>query len=104
MPVSTERNILSVSLPPLNGSVAEIKAAAEQLTISPLTNTEQSGFYSASFSPEAGFYMLNYDGPRVPWQAIMKVGDDGKDLSLFKLLYESKINKIRLFLFSNDKF
>lgn len=104
MPSSTERNILSVALPPINSSLADIKTFAEELTVTPLTDTEQPNFYSASFSPQAGFYMLNYDGPRVPWQAVLKTEDDG-NTDTFSLLKSPLIlMRTRFLLFSNDKF
>jgi dipeptidyl aminopeptidase B len=31
--------------------------------------------YAASFSPQAGFYLLSYEGPNVPWQKLIKVDD-----------------------------
>jgi dipeptidyl aminopeptidase/acylaminoacyl peptidase len=33
------------------------------------------GQHSASFSPKAGFYLLSYDGPNVPWQRVIKTND-----------------------------
>lgn len=36
---------------------------------------DKSGYYRANFSPGAGWYVLDYDGPGVPWQRLVKVGD-----------------------------
>jgi dipeptidyl aminopeptidase len=33
------------------------------------------GSYSAAFSPGAGFYVLSYKGPNVPWQRVVKTDD-----------------------------
>ncbi|GAA6041035.1 hypothetical protein JCM8097_004686 [Rhodosporidiobolus ruineniae] len=33
------------------------------------------GVYSASFSPGGGVYLLNYEGPDLPWQKLFKVDD-----------------------------
>lgn len=40
-----------------------------------LTDTSTLARYSASFSPGAGFYLLSYDGPNVPWQRVIKTND-----------------------------
>ena len=77
MPISSERNILSVPLPPLNVSLAEIQEAASYLDVTAITDTEEPSYYSATFSAQAGYYLLNYEGPRVHWQAIFKTGDEG---------------------------
>jgi dipeptidyl aminopeptidase len=41
-----------------------------------VTDTSVASYYSASFSPEAGFYLLSYEGPGVPFQKVIKVGDE----------------------------
>jgi hypothetical protein len=41
-----------------------------------LTDTSVPSYYSASFSPNAGFYLLTYDGPDVPYQKLIKVGNE----------------------------
>ncbi|KAF8555864.1 dipeptidyl aminopeptidase [Imleria badia] len=38
-----------------------------------LTDDSTPSFYSASFSPGAGFYLLDYGGPNVPWQRVVDV-------------------------------
>jgi dipeptidyl aminopeptidase len=40
-----------------------------------LTDVTQPGYYSASFSTGAGYYLLSYQGPEVPWQKVKKVTD-----------------------------
>ncbi|KUI66645.1 putative dipeptidyl-aminopeptidase B [Cytospora mali] len=35
------------------------------------TNTSQEAYYSASFSSGAGYVLLNYQGPNVPWQKVL---------------------------------
>ncbi|KAF9362944.1 hypothetical protein BGX34_005222 [Mortierella sp. NVP85] len=40
-----------------------------------LTDVSQPGYYSASFSAGAGYYLLTYGGPDVPWQKVKKVTD-----------------------------
>jgi hypothetical protein len=34
-----------------------------------IDQTDQ-GFYSASFSPKATYYLLNYNGPGIPWSSV----------------------------------
>jgi dipeptidyl aminopeptidase B len=40
-----------------------------------LTDDTKPSFYSASFSPQSGYYWLNYQGPSIPWQKIIQVGN-----------------------------
>lgn len=40
-----------------------------------LTDTSVASYYSASFSPGAGFYLLSYEGPNVPFQKLIEVGN-----------------------------
>lgn len=41
-----------------------------------LTDVTQAGYYSASFSTGAGYYLLSYAGPDVPWQKVKKANDE----------------------------
>ncbi|KAK1233376.1 Dipeptidyl peptidase 4 [Marasmius sp. AFHP31] len=43
---------------------------------------EEQAFFDTDFSPEAGFYVLSYRGPNVPWQRIIKTGDEAFDYVL----------------------
>ncbi|KAJ2927846.1 hypothetical protein H1R20_g9258, partial [Candolleomyces eurysporus] len=65
-PSSTERHVYSVAIP----SVSRAEKPAEP---KPLTDDTKPAFYRASFSPQAGFYLLSYDGPTVPWQKVIQV-------------------------------
>ncbi|KAF8989845.1 dipeptidyl peptidase IV N-terminal region-domain-containing protein [Cyathus striatus] len=64
------RHLYSIALPSSLSSIAD--APAEP---TPLTDTEKLGYYSSDFSPEAGFYVLNYGGPSIPWQKVEKIDD-----------------------------
>jgi len=66
-PSSIERHVYSTPLP----TSIPFKAA-EPLA---LTDVTKQAYYSTSFSPGAGFYVLNYEGPAVPWQKITEVGN-----------------------------
>lgn len=39
-----------------------------------LTDTTSPGYFEASFSPKAGYYVLGYKGPEVPWQRLIEAG------------------------------
>jgi dipeptidyl aminopeptidase len=39
--------------------------------LQPLTDTSKDGYYDASFSSGAGYALLNYDGPNIPWQKVI---------------------------------
>ncbi|KAG6334896.1 hypothetical protein ID866_4190 [Astraeus odoratus] len=53
--------------------------AASTVTPTPLIDESMLSSYSADFSPGAGFYLLNYRGPGIPWQKIIQV--DNPDFS-----------------------
>ncbi|KAF9558339.1 dipeptidyl aminopeptidase [Agrocybe pediades] len=60
---STERHIFSVPIPTLKS-----EKVAEP---TPLTDVTKPGFFSAKFSPGAGFYVLDYNGPDIPWTKVV---------------------------------
>ncbi|KAA1470272.1 dipeptidyl aminopeptidase [Dentipellis sp. KUC8613] len=82
-PSSVERHIYSVQLP---GTESQEKQDAPKA----LTDTSAPSWYSASFSPEGGFYLLNYDGPNIPWQRV--VTTNGSDLN-YVLTDNSRLNE-----------
>ncbi len=67
LPSSIDRNVYSVSLPTGQQCGRKIEA---------LTDTTTLAHYSAEFSSKTGWYLVNYHGPDVPWQKIVK-SDDG---------------------------
>ncbi|KDQ19524.1 hypothetical protein BOTBODRAFT_153437 [Botryobasidium botryosum FD-172 SS1] len=71
-PSSIERNIYRVPLPQDMQDLAGIPSVKPTA----LTDDSRQSWYSASFSPSAGYYVLNYDGPDVPWQKVVQVGND----------------------------
>ncbi|EMD39367.1 hypothetical protein CERSUDRAFT_113004 [Gelatoporia subvermispora B] len=73
-PSSVERRIYAVPLP---GS-----ASAEMVEPTALTESEGPAYYEADFSPEAGYYVLSYLGPDIPWQQIVQVDDEDFDYVL----------------------
>ncbi|KAI8583529.1 hypothetical protein K450DRAFT_221602 [Umbelopsis ramanniana AG] len=63
---------------------------------------EVHGYYSASFSPKAGYYVLNYEGPEVPTTVVNKVGDSNfskvleNNTALVELLKQYSLPKSRM--------
>lgn len=76
---STERYLYSIPLP----SPSELSKIRSGLAkpAAPTLLTEQPGFYDASFSPGAGFYLLEQRAG-IPWQRVEKVGDASFDFPL----------------------
>jgi len=54
--------------------------------ITPVSDTSQEGYYAASFSTGAGYALLTYAGPGIPWQ---KVTSTPANPNKFKKLVES---------------
>ncbi|KAK0243793.1 dipeptidyl aminopeptidase [Armillaria nabsnona] len=79
LPSSIDRNVYSVSLPTSQRYGRKIEA---------LTDTTTPAHYSAEFSPKTGWYVLNYHGPDVPWQKIVKSNDGFS--SAVKQMYDLK--------------
>ncbi|KAG6828503.1 hypothetical protein H0H92_007779 [Tricholoma furcatifolium] len=66
-PSSIERHVYSTSLP--------TELPFQATTATALTDVTKPSFYSTSFSPGAGYYLLNYQGPSIPWQKIVQLGN-----------------------------
>lgn len=49
----------------------------EKVEPAELTDASERAYYGVDFSPQAGFYLLSYDGPNIPWQKVVKAGDKG---------------------------
>ena len=71
---STERHIFSVPIPTISSE--------ELVEPKPLTDVTKPSYYSAKFSPQAGFYVLNYQGPSTPWHKIVQTDNSCKLLLL----------------------
>ncbi|VDC05083.1 unnamed protein product [Peniophora sp. CBMAI 1063] len=81
-PTSIERHLYSVPLPGLAAAKAEGLEDDELAPLKPLTDIAAPGYHSVSFSPEAGFYLLSYDGPNIPWQRVVKAGNESSSFLL----------------------
>ncbi|KAE8407327.1 putative dipeptidyl-aminopeptidase B [Aspergillus pseudonomiae] len=55
--------------------------------LQPLTDTSKPGFYDVSFSDGAGYALLSYNGPSVPWQAI--INTQGDEITFEKTIEEN---------------
>ncbi|WVQ85041.1 hypothetical protein IAT38_007205 [Cryptococcus sp. DSM 104549] len=64
---SIDRHIYSIPLP-------SSESGDYDETMTPITDNTTPGFFEASFSPGAGYYVLGYRGPEVPWQRVMETG------------------------------
>ncbi|XP_006461711.1 hypothetical protein AGABI2DRAFT_185824 [Agaricus bisporus var. bisporus H97] len=73
-PSSIERHIYSVPIPTID-SPDTVEPIA-------LTDTLTPSWYDADFSPKAGFYVLSYNGPQVPWQKVLRTDDTDFELTL----------------------
>ncbi|KAK4116532.1 putative dipeptidyl-aminopeptidase B [Canariomyces notabilis] len=49
--------------------VYQVKLTGEDLK--PVTDTTSEGYYSASFSTGAGYALVSYEGPGIPWQKLI---------------------------------
>ncbi|KAF8075245.1 dipeptidyl aminopeptidase [Lyophyllum atratum] len=73
-PSSIERHVYSTPLP------KDVPFKAVEATA--LTDVTKQAYYSTNFSPGAGFYVLDYQGPTIPWQKIIAVGNSTFEHSL----------------------
>jgi dipeptidyl aminopeptidase len=67
---STERHVYSVPIPTTSSD--------KPVTPKALTDTTKPSYYSTDFSPGAGFYVLNYQGPGTPWTKVVDTNRPGK--------------------------
>ncbi|TIB06263.1 hypothetical protein E3P96_00603 [Wallemia ichthyophaga] len=74
-PTPIDRHILTVSLPTIDSKDDDNDSIAIESPVN-LTDVSVPAKYSAAFNPDASFYTLNYEGPRVPVQDIRAVDSD----------------------------
>ncbi|OXG26368.1 dipeptidyl aminopeptidase [Cryptococcus neoformans Bt15] len=81
---SIDRHIYSIPLPTSASNDDEADQDASMSSMTALTDTTSPGYFEASFSPKAGYYVLGYRGPEVPWQRLIEAGsgDDRADVLL----------------------
>ncbi|KAK0386167.1 hypothetical protein NLU13_6004 [Sarocladium strictum] len=88
-PVSNRVYFIATKESSIQRHVYSVKLDGSDLK--PLTDTSSEGWYDASFSTGAGFVVLNYEGPKVPFQKVVstpsskvkynKVLEDNADLA-----------------------
>lgn len=74
---SIERHLYSVPLPTKNELDCYRSGKVNIANVKNMTDTSVPGFYEASFSPQAGYYLLGQKSG-IPWQRVNKVDDPGK--------------------------
>lgn len=79
---SIDRHIYSIPLPTSASNDDEADQDASMSSMTALTDTTSPGYFEASFSPKAGYYVLGYRGPEVPWQRLIEAGS-GDDREYF---------------------
>ena len=81
---STERYLYSIPLP-FTSELSKIRSGlskpAEPTPLTDHSKLDTTGFYDVSFSPGAGFYLLEQKAG-IPWQKVEKVGDPNFDFPL----------------------
>lgn len=98
--ISTERSPLERHLYTI--SLDNDDPASTKICLTCPEDPETHGYYSASFSPKAGYYVLNYDGPDIPTTVVKSVDDpsfesvleDNNDLK--KLLQNYSLPRSRM--------
>ncbi|KAI9335874.1 dipeptidyl peptidase IV N-terminal region-domain-containing protein [Pilaira anomala] len=63
-----ERHLYTISLKSSN-------PASTKICLTCPKDEEEHAYYSASFSPKSGYYILNYEGPGIPSTVVKKVED-----------------------------
>ncbi|KAI8320286.1 hypothetical protein GQ54DRAFT_291529 [Martensiomyces pterosporus] len=74
---STRFNLYQVSLADKEGTEPHALSPPTSRSTSERINSEgaRDGSYDASFSASAGFYLLSYKGPNLPWQVVHSSAD-----------------------------
>jgi len=70
--VDLKKNLVyfsSTKVSPIQRHIYSVKLDGTDMQ--PLTDTTKEGHYGASFSSGAGYALLNYDGPNIPWQKVI---------------------------------
>ncbi|KAG0144563.1 hypothetical protein CROQUDRAFT_659902 [Cronartium quercuum f. sp. fusiforme G11] len=66
---SIQRHVYSINLPTKKTDLLLLEKPKK------LTNQSEDASFSVNWSPFGGFYLLNYDGPNVPWQKLIRVDE-----------------------------
>ncbi|EEQ85314.1 hypothetical protein RJZ56_001299 [Blastomyces dermatitidis] len=66
-------------------------------SLQPLTNVTESSYYDVSFSNGAGYALLNYRGPKVPWQKVINTPANENSFEAIIEQNDHLSRKLRLF-------
>ncbi|MCJ1297594.1 hypothetical protein MMC08_000381 [Hypocenomyce scalaris] len=101
--VDLERNLVyfvATKEAPTQRHVYSVKLDGSDLQ--PITDTSKDGYYGASFSTGAGYALLSYQGPNIPWQRVISTPsnsdhfedhiEDNTELAGFAAQHELPIN------------
>ncbi|KAL7337004.1 dipeptidyl aminopeptidase [Rhodotorula toruloides] len=81
---STSRHLLTVPIPRSFLELESLRSGRSKMT-EPKSLTEvngEDGYHSVSVSPGGGVWLVNYEGPGVPWQKLFKADDASFSLTL----------------------
>ncbi|WWC91210.1 uncharacterized protein L201_006152 [Kwoniella dendrophila CBS 6074] len=82
---SIDRHLYSAPLPTASTEQYEQKLTA-------ITDSSSPGYYEVSFSPGAGYYVLGYRGPEVPWQRLVQSDPEEEPINVL-LEGNAKLNQ-----------
>lgn len=85
---SIQRHVYSVPLPDLDLLATQTNPKFKEPT--QITDKEHPGYYTTKFSPEAGFYVLSYHGPGIPWTRVVEGGKPDGSVALYRLICKAQ--------------
>ncbi|KXX74098.1 putative dipeptidyl-aminopeptidase B [Madurella mycetomatis] len=101
--VDLDRNIvyfIATKESSIQRHIYQVKLTGEDLA--PLTDVSKEGYYAASFSTGAGYALVSYQGPGIPWQKVIStpanphrfehIVEENKELAESARKYELPIN------------
>ncbi|OBT57674.1 hypothetical protein VE04_01566 [Pseudogymnoascus sp. 24MN13] len=78
---------ISTKESPIQRHIYSVKLDGTDLK--PLTDTSKEGYYGGSFSSGAGYVLLGYEGPAIPWQRVISTPSNPD--SYEKIVEENKV-------------
>ena len=93
-PSSIERQLYSVAIPSSAEDENEKEKDQDKVEPTALTDASKPSFYTVSFSPQAGFYILSYQGPGIPWQRVVQVDNPGTFLLLGSIKLKTLMGRL----------
>ena len=85
---------MSTKKSPVERHLYSIHLSGQNMTA--LTDPDEDGFYTVSFSPLAQYYQLSYTGPEIPYQTVLSTTDPNFSILLEDNSYLNEtLQKIR---------